>query len=232
MILRDARVDDLPILPSIFDEAFREDAHTQLQIAWRGRDSMLDGMAIALRHWHSDPKYHLIVAEGLPTGTTLGWACWSLGREASSANQPQRDAPDPVSESSIDALNEITSGDIARCQREVLRPGDKVCILVSVAVSPQAQKHGVGRLLVGWGTDYADAHDQRSWVHASEVGSRAFERLGFRRHRELRIDLDRYSPPQSERQWGPAIFRSMVRPPVQAVLDSHQRPANTPESSS
>lgn len=210
MKVRAAEENDIPVMLAIFERAFAEDDHTQLKIAWRGDAAMRDGMASALEGWRVSPVATLLVAEDA-SAEVVGWACWStagqdIPREAIAREVPTAIAP-------VDELERITIQDIERCRRDILMEYGAVDVLVSIAVDPAAQGRGAGGSLIGWGLQRADAIGRVCWVHASEVGARAFARHGFVVDRDLVIDLSRYAPPRATRSWGTARFCSMTRSP-------------------
>ncbi|MGI8405659.1 MAG: GNAT family N-acetyltransferase [Thermomicrobiales bacterium] len=211
--LRIATDCDVPRMLDVFDQAFADDPHTQLQIAWRGPESMRDGMDAALRSWLAAPYTTLMVAEDAGTDAIAGWACWAR-KAGTTDHEPIAQAlENDVALSLVDELEQLTSGELRRCQRDVIQPGSVFHVLVAIVVRPQYQGVGVGRALVRWGTDRADAEGLACWVHASEAGSRLFMSVGFRVHRDLTVPLDQYAPPGDRTDWGSVTFKSMVRDP-------------------
>ncbi|KDN65295.1 putative acetyltransferase [Colletotrichum sublineola] len=74
--LRLATHEDIPVLASIADAAFRTDAHTQLKAAFCGADDFAEGMAQALASWVDHPKVDVVAAEHPPRQRRAG----GLGR--------------------------------------------------------------------------------------------------------------------------------------------------------
>ncbi|MGN6485823.1 MAG: GNAT family N-acetyltransferase [Thermomicrobiales bacterium] len=212
--IRPVTAGDVPAMLDIFTRAFAGDPHTRLQIAWRGADTMRQGMDAAMRSWLASPVSHLLVVEESASLVVLGWACWAEVAPEPEVDPVPDDAPVPaVSTSPFEALQRLTGDDIRQCQRDVLARYGAVDVLVAIAVDPAHQSRGVGSRLIRWGTQRADARGLVCWVHASEAGSRAFARYGFEPHRDLTIELVPFAPPGDDRTWGTVRFRSMTRQP-------------------
>lgn len=71
-----------------------------------------------------------------------------------------------------------------------------IWVLDIIHVHPAHQQHGVGTLLLRWGTDLADRMDMSCYVETSLVGHSLFRKYDFEDVREMEIDLNKYKKHQ------------------------------------
>ncbi|EFQ30424.1 acetyltransferase [Colletotrichum graminicola] len=207
VVIRLATRDDVPVLASIADAAFRTDAHTQLKAAFRGADDFAEGMAQALASWVDHPKVDVVVAEQLHpagSGKLVGWAGWVRRGFAGDTDGPLGDGPsqEPTAEACLGGrtagtlaeLGELTDASMGYWVRRFMPEGARCRYLCSYVVHPDFQSRGVGSRLMRWGTDKADAEPGvYCWVQSSMGGKAAFERQGFREAGRLEADLDAFA---------------------------------------
>ncbi|KAK2009030.1 acetyltransferase [Colletotrichum eremochloae] len=203
--LRLATHEDIPVLASIADAAFRTDAHTQLKAAFRGADDFAEGMAQALASWVDHPKVDVVVAEHPPgSGALVGWAGWARRGFAGDADRPLDDGPseEPTADAylggraagTVAELGELTDASMEYWVQRFMPEGARCRFLCSFVVHPDLQSRGVGSRLMRWGTDKADAEPGvYCWAQSSMGGRAAFERHGFREAGRLEADLDAFA---------------------------------------
>lgn len=187
--------------------------------------------------------------EGRSEGEIVGWVAWGFRgfestttpteagaepptaqpddgdeEQAQTQSRADEDAADNPLTSSIAKLEKLTDDDMDHTISTLLMPPGTQCLyILSICVSPLHQSRGVGSALISYGTRRADAAGVSAWVHSSEAGAGAFEKLGFREVRRLEVDLDEYCdgvgvPEGMERRgegmgWGRYVFRYLVRRP-------------------
>ncbi|KAK2031644.1 acetyltransferase [Colletotrichum zoysiae] len=216
VVLRLATLDDVPVLASIADAAFRTDSHTQLKAAFRGPGDFAEGMAQALTSWVDHPKVDVVVAEqhrppgggggsgGEPAVVVVGWAGWTRRGFAGDTDWPLDDAPseEPTAAGwlggraagTVAELGRLTDASMGYWVRRFMPEGARCRFLCSYVVHPDFQSRGVGSRLMRWGTDRADAEPGvYCWAQSSMGGKAAFERQGFREAGRLEADLDAFA---------------------------------------
>ena len=58
--------------------------------------------------------------------------------------------------------------------------GKPYLLVQELAVLPEWQRKGVGRRLLGWGLEKADAEGWECWLDASKKGEGLYRKFGFR----------------------------------------------------
>ncbi|KAK2043096.1 acetyltransferase [Colletotrichum somersetense] len=208
VVLRLATRDDVPVLASIADAAFRTDSHTQLKAAFRGPDDFAEGMAQGLASWVDHPKVDVVVAEQHPPGSgepvVVGWAGWSRRGFAGDTDGPMDDGPseEPTAAGwlggratgTVAELEQLTDASMGYWELRFMPEGARCRFLCSYVVHPDFQSRGVGSRLMRWGTDRADAEPGvYCWAQSSMGGRAAFEQQGFREVGRLEADLDAFA---------------------------------------
>ncbi|EME78827.1 uncharacterized protein MYCFIDRAFT_199934 [Pseudocercospora fijiensis CIRAD86] len=241
-IPRPLTTSDIPTCARIAGLAFEFDRQTQFKA--RSLLNPYDheaGMQDALAYWLSQAPgtMDITVAEDPSTKSVIGWVAWvyrgfnsaegharrerelkqledihAEGRQIARPTSPVVESV--TSEKSARARLEQYTGDHLKVWMERLMPlGTKCMYISSIVVRPSHQGKGVGSALIHRGTARADEENVFCWVHASEVGTVAFERQGFKTIGKLELDLDRWNtegivPPDGSR-WGMYTFNYMRR---------------------
>jgi GNAT superfamily N-acetyltransferase len=228
--LQPATLADAPTLSRIFGDAFATDRHTQLKMAGKGPEEMINGMQVAIESWLNKPDRCTVTkAVEEDTDAIMGWVCWGQygyeRKRTEGEEQPdqerkesQEQPPPPPSENAtmtpLEELETITNADMQRWMDEIMPDGSKCRYIVSIVVHPSFQKRGVGSALIKIGTEKAKYENVYCWVHSSQAGYRLFERHHFSVEDTLQVDLDKYAtlpPPDGSDKWGNYTFRYMVR---------------------
>ena len=234
---------DIPILAQIAGESFVTDRHTRLKALSHKSYNHEASMSGALAYWLSNTdKYNVMKAVSDLTGNMVGWACWSsrgmgdraeehrentkiddqAAQKATADIRTEAGVTESLDQDPISQLEALTDADL-RHWMSILMPANTKCMfIVSVAVVPHAQSHGVGSQLVRWGTTRADGEGVFCWVHSSEAGQRMLERQGFVVVGSLTVDLDKYATTKCDEAedgtWGNYTFRYMKRLPIEQEL--------------
>jgi len=225
---------DIPTLASIAGAASEGDTNAMVKSNSLSTlaEEHASNMEGPLSSWLSRPgKCSLLKAVDKSTSATIGWACWAnygLGNEPTpTAEQIAEEKAKPIVtqqhiiaeaqniQSGVQRLKEITSKDMERWIDKIMPAGTKCRYIVSIAVHPSFQGKGVGKALIRWGAERADAEGAICWVHSSDGGWKAFQALGFEEIERLELDLDQFA--EIERpgggKWGIYTFRYGVRQP-------------------
>jgi N-acetylglutamate synthase-like GNAT family acetyltransferase len=124
-------------------------------------------------------------------------------------------------EEALEELQRLTSSHLMAFQKQIMPPGTRCMIVMSIVIHPDYQGHGVGSALIKYGTRRADAEKVFCWVHSSADGASMFRKNGFQEVDKLEIDLDKWAvplgvkgSPQEEPHFGNYVFRYLVRDPV------------------
>ncbi|KAF4636564.1 hypothetical protein G7Y89_g1521 [Cudoniella acicularis] len=221
--IADATSADVPVLASIFQDAFSTDTHTQLKSIGKSPNYQADSMAGGLSFWLQQPaKCSLIKAVDDSTGEILGWTCWGRrGTDASTASKPaspEVEVPTDIEADSLKRLEILTNADMRRFMDKIMPPGTACMYIIASSVHPKHQGRGIGSALINYGTSEADSKGVFCWVHSSEAGRWAFGKAGFEEIERLEVDLGEYARQlpnalSKEREWGKYVFRYMVRQP-------------------
>lgn len=118
-------------------------------------------------------------------------------------------------------LEKLTGGFMNSFVQKHMGPGDRCLFICGINVHPDHQGKGVGKELISWGTSKADESQSICWVHLSQAGWPAFEKLGWQVEDTQTIDLDEFEADTAAsggssgaRTWGTYTFRCAVRQPV------------------
>ena len=241
---------DVPVLARIAHSAFAEDRHTRLRALnpvnpYNHEETMQE----ALQHWFSLPngQVHLVKAVDETSGKPVGWVCWghrgldtptreslkllqqtstkrSFDEEVVETSAESKKSALSVSKSVEDPLrplNDITSHSMQEWMARLMPEGARCMYIISIVVDPIYNNHGVGRMLVNYGTDRADDAGAYCWVHSSEAGERLFESCEFHEVGRLEVDLDEWAdkiqrqigqrPSSGTDSWGQYVFKYMPR---------------------
>ncbi|BCS20825.1 GNAT family N-acetyltransferase [Aspergillus puulaauensis] len=152
------------------------------------------------------PQTHVIVAEDDASGALVGCARWIFPAAADgNAEGNVKGAGDLVDEDSAeaargaeDALPEGTNRGIYTGFFEILKEKgkdylrDDDVVLEFIATLPQHQRQGIGKALLRWGIERAEAENRRIYLEATTEGLPAYENSGWRALEQVHIDYARW----------------------------------------
>ena len=226
ILSQNIRPEDHMIIATQSHEAFIPDVQTRLK-TFNLPPSPVDTSYIS--DWLSAPQAHVIKAISPTTGEILGSVCWVQRGYHPRPPQPEQTRGRLTSGSSeqktkVQQLEDLTDAHFAQFMSDIMPEGTKCWFIASLIVAPKFQGMGVGRALMGWGTERAEEDGVFAWVHASEGSWKSYEACGFEVVRTLRLGLDDFAEgeaigmgPGEEGKWGEYWFRYMVYKPQRAV---------------
>ncbi|KAI0814085.1 acyl-CoA N-acyltransferase [Xylaria sp. FL0064] len=235
-------VADIPTCAKITAAAFAVDPHTVVKQL--GREPF-DIFTITCSNLEDYLKLqHVVCVKAVDEqGTIVGHASWTFkdaeqqtgpskgtGDEHSIAEDPQAEGPEKTKEREeteedpIERLHALEDADMQYWLQSIV-PKDKArMIVLGLIVAPNYQGQGIGSALLRHGNALADERSVPIWVHSSHQAYNLYRKGGFETRRELRIDLDEYTPrpPRDdeptmagdhEGKWGEYVIRYMERKP-------------------
>ncbi|KAF2195775.1 acyl-CoA N-acyltransferase [Zopfia rhizophila CBS 207.26] len=79
-------------------------------------------------------------------------------------------------------------------------------VLDTLVTHPSHHRRGAGGMLIQWGCDQADTKGVEAYVEASQMGVPLYERYGFRRIKDIELDLGDFGGGEK------FVFTIMIRP--------------------
>lgn len=243
---------DVDALAKVAGDAFLPDRHTQLKYPWQGRNWFYEHSlqstkeSFALASQKGGSRLDFLVARegpeppnGTPeTGKPIGLCSWVrrgprwgnnfLGEEQRvSAEVMAKGRPIPPvfakENGSLKDLSDFNNRDMSYWITRYMAPGTNVMYVNGFQVAPQYQGKGVGKALMKWGTDKADAEGVICWAHSSESARPAYEACGFNvvEDGETTVRLDDFARgddgvwkgPEEGGEWGNYSWCCLVRQP-------------------
>jgi GNAT superfamily N-acetyltransferase len=110
-------------------------------------------------------------------GRTIAIAVWSMHNVQAPATEPRKPTFVPP-ELRVDALMSLL-GPLRAAQPEIMTTSDPYLMLNSLATHPDYQGRGAGKALLDWGVKKADDEGLVTYLNATEVGRRMYEKRGF-----------------------------------------------------
>lgn len=138
-------------------------------------------------------------------GRTIAIAIWSAHNIADPHNMPgindeDKAAPFVPPELRLDVLSAVLTP-LRKAQDEIMGSSAPYLKLDSLATHPEHHRRGAGKILLDWGVGKADAEGWRTYLDATPVGLKSYERFGFRVVREVRFDRGAWGG-EGEDWWG------------------------------
>jgi GNAT superfamily N-acetyltransferase len=153
-------------------------------------------------------------------GRTIAFAIWSAhnlagqregsgsgdeGEGVDSGQGPQI-APFVPPELRLDMLTAVLNP-LRAAQEEIMGSSIPYLKLDSLATHPEHCRRGAGKMLLVWGVGKADAEGWRTYLDATPVGLKSYERVGFRIEREVTFDREGWGG--EGRDWWACMVREV-----------------------
>ncbi|KAK7193561.1 hypothetical protein DPSP01_000116 [Paraphaeosphaeria sporulosa] len=138
-------------------------------------------------------------------GRTIAIAIWSAHNVAgpndtSKSSGEEKDASFVPPELRPDVLTAVLTP-LRAAQDEIMGVSTPYLKLDSLATHPEHHQRGAGKMLLDWGVEKADAEDWKTYLDATPVGLKSYERVGFKIVREVRFDRGAWGG-EGEDWWG------------------------------
>ena len=159
-----------------------------------------DALAVSLartKHFYAQPYYHFIVAVlASSPSTVVGYICIKDGGDI--VEVPF--VPDLPEGANKEFFGYFFS--TADAHKNTL-PIKGLPELEMLDVSPEYQRRGIGKLLVGEMLKGVDAREERSYVHSSRMGKGLYQQLGWKALDEegFEIDLRQFGRDEPYSSW-------------------------------
>ncbi|KAJ4353371.1 uncharacterized protein N0V89_005100 [Didymosphaeria variabile] len=138
-------------------------------------------------------------------GRTIAIAVWSA-HNLSGQNQKRRDGGEQGVDSGwgiqeeppfippelrLDVLTAVLNP-LRAAQNEIMGSSTPYLKLDSLATHPEHQRRGAGKLLLDWGVGKADEEGWRTYLDASPMGLKSYEKVGFKTVKEVTFDMEEW----------------------------------------
>ncbi|KAF4820156.1 putative acyltransferase SID5 [Colletotrichum siamense] len=130
--------------------------------------------------WKQDQIGHPVKCVDTETGEIVGMAVWDIFWRPGEEHAFQRPEGIPW----------LTGDDKKKCERILMPMWDmrvqlfgkrRYIYLSTIAVDPNRQRQGIGRVLMQWGADVADQLELPIYTEASDTGFSLYANVGFER---------------------------------------------------
>ncbi|EGC48573.1 conserved hypothetical protein [Histoplasma capsulatum var. duboisii H88] len=161
---------DEPIMPFLYPRGVDRKAHREGTIQWSQQDKTT----------------HIVKCVDTDTGNIVGMASWDIFWRPGEENGWERPAGIPWLEGEEKERCMSVLGPMWDIRVDLF--GRRRYIYLSaVAVHPDHQRGGAGRLLIQWGIDLANQLALPIYTESSEVGFHLYEHMGFERLSHVRL---------------------------------------------
>ncbi len=152
-------------------------------------DTRTESAAQHARFWAVDSTARYVKA-ALPSGRIIGIAKWNFFTDPAAGLQNPFPIDDPIPGGNAD-LGKHFFGQLNRKRVEAIG-GKKHFLVMMLAVDPEFQRMGVGKRLLEWGLEKADAEGLECWIDASQAGKGLYEKMGWKEVGVVEIDLGKW----------------------------------------
>ncbi|PKX91443.1 GNAT family N-acetyltransferase [Aspergillus novofumigatus IBT 16806] len=138
--------------------------------------------------FHSDGTALMVAIDDALQGQIVGFALWDVPVPADAGGcaprQPQEQEPEPAAQAHA-GLDQSALAEMRRILAEDARAhfGDEmkrtVWHLDYIAVDPRHRRRGIGKMLLQWGVERADAEKRDCYLVATPAGRPLYEAAGF-----------------------------------------------------
>jgi ribosomal protein S18 acetylase RimI-like enzyme len=135
--------------------------------------------SLTLHYWQDNKTQHTLKCIDPSTGQIVGMALWDIYLTPSDWRKPEL--------SWLQGTERNSAEDLVKPlwdMREKLWLDERYLYCHVVAVHPDYQKKGIGKLLVGYGIEVARQAGLPVYVESSKDGLKLYDKTGFRRLRE------------------------------------------------
>lgn len=137
-------------------------------------------------------------------GRTIAVAIWSAHNIGGPNDTPEncgKGQPTPFvpPELRLEVLTAVLNP-LRAAQDEIMGSSVPYLKLDSLATHPEHHRRGAGKILLDWGVGKADAEGWRTYLDATPVGLKSYERVGFMIMREVTFDRGEWGG-QGEDWW-------------------------------
>jgi GNAT superfamily N-acetyltransferase len=158
-------------------------------------DHTTEAAANHTRSWAEDPTARYVKAT-LPSGRIIGFGRWNFYTDPSAGPQNPFPTGDSMPEGNPE-LRKHFFGELNRKRIEVMA-GKKHFLMMILAVDPEFQRKGIGKKLLEWGLEKADAEGVQCWIDASPAGKGLYEKMGWREVDVVDVDLGKWGGEEGE----------------------------------
>jgi GNAT superfamily N-acetyltransferase len=179
-----------------------------------------------IKMWEGNPACHWIKAVSAESGKVVGAACWLINLEVQKLDQKKGpfNAHWHIEGSDEKAFAERLIGGLRGFVAErVTRPhvgenflsglgisSSRSSELGQMIVHPDYRRHGVGRMLIEWGTRKADELGVETIVVSVPFAAPVYEKTGFGRIERIDIDFDVAEPSEKWKEYQAEDLRTFL----------------------
>ncbi|KLJ11962.1 hypothetical protein EMPG_12887 [Blastomyces silverae] len=180
LIVLPATISDITSVYDVYFAAFKDDLIIDILYP-RGVDAELrkEHTAKTLQWWHGLTVTHTLKCVDTDTGKIVGMAVWDVywrGKTDEERKKPTipwlQGAEKERAEAFLGALWEM---------REKWLGGRRHVYCALLAVHPEHQKRGIGKLLMDWGLDIGEKLQLPVYLESTKAGVPLYTKLGFER---------------------------------------------------
>lgn len=162
---------DEPIIDFLYPGGVDRKAHTEGTKQW----------------WSHDRIGYTTKCLDTDTGNIVGMASWDIFWRPGEDNGWERPAGIPWLEGEEKKRCEGILNSMWDIRDKLFGKQHRYIYLSVIAVDPEHQRRGIGRLLMQWGIDIAEKLDLPIYTESSESGLRLYESVGFERLTHVRL---------------------------------------------
>ncbi|KAI4860778.1 acyl-CoA N-acyltransferase [Hypoxylon rubiginosum] len=166
-----AAFQDEPIIDFLYPGGVDRQAHTEGVKQW----------------WAHDTALYTVKCLDTDIGKVVGMATWDVFWRPGKDNGWEKPAGIPWLEGKEKERCEAVLRPMWDIRDELFGKQRQYVYLSSMAVHPDHQRRGVGRLLMQWGINVAEKLGVPMYLESSEPGLRLYESMGFERLKHVRL---------------------------------------------
>ncbi|KAI1103791.1 acyl-CoA N-acyltransferase [Jackrogersella minutella] len=160
-----------PIIDYLYPGGVDRPAHTEGTRQW----------------WAHDTTGYTIKCVDSSSGKIVGMAVWDIFWKPGKENGWELPTGIPWLQGEEKKLCEAVLGPMWNLRDEIFGNRQRYVYLSVIAVDPEQQRRGIGRLLMQWGLNVAEQLDLPIYTESSQAGLALYEGLGFERLTHVRL---------------------------------------------